>query len=241
MPLQFDEIDAIVAWLIDGAPGCDGGEQLVSRLCQRLVVAGLPLARLSLSIKTLHPDVAGVTTRWRPDENIQSNVASFTADLEGRKAAHSTNAILPDAADPWEAGFAAGAGDRNHGAAPDGDDPSRHLCRQPRRRADPRGPDSTRPHRGDERRHLAVRHARLHGIVGLAAGGNDRGCPQSLLRLPGPRHSCARRRGPQVHGRWPALDLSDRRIRARQGSGMHACACCGARLPGGCSCAYISP
>src|SRR6266853_3662955 len=105
MPLQFDEIDAIVAWLIDGAPGCDGGEQLVSRLCQRLVVAGLPLARLSLSIKTLHPDVAGVTTRWRPDENIQSNVASFTADLEGRKAAHSTNAILPDAADPCADGI----------------------------------------------------------------------------------------------------------------------------------------
>jgi adenylate cyclase len=105
MPLQFDEIDAIIAWLIDGAPGCDGGEQLVSRLCQRLVAAGLPLARLSLSIQTLHPDVAGVTTRWRPDENIQSNVASFAADLEGRKAAHSTNAILPGAADPCADGI----------------------------------------------------------------------------------------------------------------------------------------
>jgi len=104
MSLQFDEIDAIVAWLIDGAPGCEGGEQLVSCLCQRLVAAGLPLARLILSIQTLHPDVAGVTTRWRPDENIQSNVASFAADLEGRKAAHSTNAILPDA-DPCADGI----------------------------------------------------------------------------------------------------------------------------------------
>ena len=48
MSLRFDEIDAIVAWLIDGAPGCDGGEQLVSQLCERLVAAGLPLARLRL-------------------------------------------------------------------------------------------------------------------------------------------------------------------------------------------------
>jgi adenylate cyclase len=100
MPLRFDEIDAIVTWLIDGAPGCDGGEQLVSHLCQRLVAAGLPLARLRLSIQTLHPDVAGVTTQWRPDENIQSNVASFASDLEGRKATRPTNEILPDAADP---------------------------------------------------------------------------------------------------------------------------------------------
>jgi len=87
MSLRFDEIDAIVAWLIDGAPGCDGGEQLVSQLCERLVTAGLPLARLRLSIQMLHPDVAGVTTRWRPDEKIQSNIASFASALEGRSAA----------------------------------------------------------------------------------------------------------------------------------------------------------
>ena len=87
MSLRFDEIDAIVAWLIDGAPGCDGGEQLVSQLCERLVAAGLPLARLRLSIQMLHPDVAGVTTRWRPDEKIQSNIASFASALEGRSVA----------------------------------------------------------------------------------------------------------------------------------------------------------
>jgi len=100
MPLRFDEIDAIVAWLIDGAPGSGGGEQLIPLLCERLVAAGLPLARLRLSIQTLHPDVAGVTTVWRPDENIQFNVASFAADPEGRRVAAPTNAILPAVADP---------------------------------------------------------------------------------------------------------------------------------------------
>ena len=99
MPLRLDEIDAIVAWLIDGAPGCDGGQQLVAQLCERLVAAGLPLAHLRLSIQMLHPDVAGVTTRWRPDEKIQSNIASFASDLDGRSAARPTNAILPDATD----------------------------------------------------------------------------------------------------------------------------------------------
>ena len=87
MSLRFDEIDAIVAWLIDGAPGCDGGEQLVSQLCERLVAAGLPLAHLRLSIQMLHPDVAGVTTRWRPDEKIQSNIAPFAPASECRSDA----------------------------------------------------------------------------------------------------------------------------------------------------------
>src|ERR1700730_11877238 len=87
MSLRFDEIDAIVAWLIDGAPGCDGGEQLFLQLCERLVTAGLPLARLRLSIQMLHPDVAGVTTRWRPDKKIQSSIASFASALEGHSAA----------------------------------------------------------------------------------------------------------------------------------------------------------
>ena len=100
MSLRFDEIDAIVAWLIDGAPGCDGGQQLVAQLCERLVAAGLPLARLRLSLQMLHPDVAGVTTQWRPDESLQINVAPFVSKLERRSAAGPTNAILPDAAQP---------------------------------------------------------------------------------------------------------------------------------------------
>ena len=100
MSLRFDEIDAIVDWLIDGAPGCDGGQQLVAQLCERLVAAGLPLARLRLSLQMLHPDVAGVTTQWRPDESLQINVASFVSELERHGAARPTNAILPDAAPP---------------------------------------------------------------------------------------------------------------------------------------------
>ncbi|HTG24533.1 MAG TPA: adenylate/guanylate cyclase domain-containing protein [Reyranella sp.] len=86
--------------MIDGAPGCDGGQQLVAQLCERLVAAGLPLARLRLSLQMLHPDVAGVTTQWRPDESLQINVASFVSELERHSAARPTNAILSDAAQP---------------------------------------------------------------------------------------------------------------------------------------------
>lgn len=100
MSVRLDEIDAIVAWLIDGGPGCDGGEQLISRLCERLVAAGLPLAHLRLSIQTLHPDVAGVTTQWRPGESLQSNVAAFTSDAEDWRAAAAEQAVTPDDAGP---------------------------------------------------------------------------------------------------------------------------------------------
>ena len=80
---------------------------------------------------------------------------------------------------------AAGPARRDHQPAPHGLDPARHLCRQPRRRADSRRPDPPRPHRDDACRDLAVGSARFYRAVGPAAG-RDRGrYSQSLFRLPG--------------------------------------------------------
>ena len=66
-------------------------------------------------------------------------------------------------------------------------EPAGYLCRQPRRRTDPRRPDQARPHRDHECRDLAVRPARLHLVVRSRAGGNRGRRPEPLFRLPGCR------------------------------------------------------
>ena len=110
------------------------------------------------------------------------------------------------------AGAAAGAGGRDRQLAPHRLDPARHLCRQPRRRADSRRPDSPRPHRYHACRDLAVGSARLYRAFGPAAGRNRGGYSQSLFRLPGVGDQDAWRGSPEVHGRRAARGVSDRRI-----------------------------
>ena len=91
---------------------------------------------------------------------------------------------------------------------------SYHLCRQECRRARARGTHSPRRYRGDPRRDLAVRHARLHHAGRHAAAAGSGRSAQSLFRLPGAGDHRAWRRSAQIYGRRTVGDFSDRR-RAR--------------------------
>jgi adenylate cyclase len=75
--VQLGQIRAIAEWLAAGAPGSEAGERLISLLCEKLVAAGLPLARVELCVETLHPDVAGVTIVWRPGHDTPYKVSPF--------------------------------------------------------------------------------------------------------------------------------------------------------------------
>jgi adenylate cyclase len=62
---------AIADWLDAGLPGVRTPEAFVATLNQRLVAAGIPLARVAVFVRTLHPNVAGRAFFWRsekPDE-----------------------------------------------------------------------------------------------------------------------------------------------------------------------------
>jgi adenylate cyclase len=62
---------AIIEWL--GGNECHGLDDaaLVGELGRRLSLAGLPLDRLSLHFRTLHPALAGRTIAWAPDEPVE--------------------------------------------------------------------------------------------------------------------------------------------------------------------------
>ena len=94
---------------------------------------------------------------------------------------------------------AADAGRGNPRPAADRHEPAQHLCRPPGRRAHPDGRDPARPRRGDPRRDLALRHARLHRHCRAAAAAGAGRSAQPIFRLPGAADPRPRRRGAQVH------------------------------------------
>ncbi|MGH6943590.1 MAG: adenylate/guanylate cyclase domain-containing protein, partial [Geminicoccaceae bacterium] len=65
------EAQSIVDWLIDGAPGCREPQHMVDEVCRRLLACGLPLHRVAVFVRTLHPNVMGRRMLWRPDEAVQ--------------------------------------------------------------------------------------------------------------------------------------------------------------------------
>jgi len=73
-----ESIHAVAHWLIDGAPGATRPEQIVSEMCERLSAAGVPLERVAVFVRTLHPNIIGVTFIWRPNQPIQIERAPRT-------------------------------------------------------------------------------------------------------------------------------------------------------------------
>jgi adenylate cyclase len=64
-------------WLIDGARSAVEPRLMVAEFCERLVSAGLPLWRVGLFVRTLHPDILGVNFIWKPDAEVTYGTADF--------------------------------------------------------------------------------------------------------------------------------------------------------------------
>ena len=79
------EIETVIEWLADGAPTIDQPQHLLAELCERLAGGGLPLARVAVYVRTLHPCVMGRSFQWRPGKEVQVSDASYgimeTADF----------------------------------------------------------------------------------------------------------------------------------------------------------------
>jgi adenylate cyclase len=55
----------VLDWLVGDARGLPNGPALLRALCERLVAAGLPLARASIHIRTLHPQLFAMAFYWQ--------------------------------------------------------------------------------------------------------------------------------------------------------------------------------
>lgn len=57
-------VQALFDWLVDGAPGAPTPMAVLARLGPDLVAAGVPLARMTAFVRTLHPSVMGRSFTW---------------------------------------------------------------------------------------------------------------------------------------------------------------------------------
>ncbi len=68
----------------------------MSETCERLVEAGLPLWRVGVFVRTLHPDIFGRAFIWRPGAEVVVNPADFDVCRTRRNSSSSPLAIVYD-------------------------------------------------------------------------------------------------------------------------------------------------
>ena len=73
----MSNVRSIVDWLVDGARSAARAEDVLAELCGRLVESGMPLWRVAVFVRTLHPDVMGRRILWQPGIQVKASNASY--------------------------------------------------------------------------------------------------------------------------------------------------------------------
>jgi adenylate cyclase len=68
---------AVADWLIDGARSASLPQEVLAQLCDRLVACGIPLWRVAVFVRTLHPQVTGRRFLWRPETGVEVGELAF--------------------------------------------------------------------------------------------------------------------------------------------------------------------
>ncbi|MDQ8726409.1 adenylate/guanylate cyclase domain-containing protein [Bradyrhizobium sp. LHD-71] len=76
--MSADRLQEIMDWLVDGARSAAGPAELVAQLCERLVDSGVPIWRVGVFVRTLHPDVFGRSYIWRLGKQVEEGAADFS-------------------------------------------------------------------------------------------------------------------------------------------------------------------
>jgi adenylate cyclase len=71
------DLRKLTDWLIDGARSAPSPPQMMAETCERLVAAGLPLGRVGIFVRTLHPDIVGRNFIWRPGTEVVVGSANY--------------------------------------------------------------------------------------------------------------------------------------------------------------------
>jgi adenylate cyclase len=79
--MNASQLQNIIDWMVDGAPSAANPPAMMKECCERLVQAGLPLWRVGVFVRTLHPNIFGRSFTWRPD----TEVVVVTADFDARE------------------------------------------------------------------------------------------------------------------------------------------------------------
>jgi adenylate cyclase len=70
-------LQKLTEWLIDGARSAPSPPQMMAQTCERLVAAGLPLSRVGVFVRTLHPDIVGRNFVWKLGGEVVAGTANY--------------------------------------------------------------------------------------------------------------------------------------------------------------------
>lgn len=70
-------IDAMYAWMLEGARPCASANDLADGVCRRLVAAGIPLDRFALFTTVLHPNLVGWRFSWTLGEGARADLGEL--------------------------------------------------------------------------------------------------------------------------------------------------------------------
>jgi len=90
--MATNDIRSVVDWLVDGARSTMQAHEVLAELCDRLVGCGIPLWRVAVFVRTLHPHIMGRRFIWRPGAGVEVRDAPFdlleSAEFRGSPVAH---------------------------------------------------------------------------------------------------------------------------------------------------------
>ncbi|KWV51752.1 adenylate cyclase [Bradyrhizobium macuxiense] len=75
--MNASELLEINKWLVDGARSAPTPSQMMAECCERLVRAGLPLWRVGVFVRTLHPEIAGRNFIWKPGAEVELGTVDY--------------------------------------------------------------------------------------------------------------------------------------------------------------------
>jgi adenylate cyclase len=80
---MHDNLDGIADWLVEGALQIASAAQVFDEFAWRMLATGLPMLRVTLHSRTLHPQFLGVTFVWwrTTGQTVQTMIAHEVADV----------------------------------------------------------------------------------------------------------------------------------------------------------------
>jgi adenylate cyclase len=75
--MNISEMQKLTDWLIDGGRSAASPASFMAETCERMVAAGLPLWRVGIFVRTLHPDIYGRNFIWKPGAEVEIGTVDY--------------------------------------------------------------------------------------------------------------------------------------------------------------------
>ena len=75
--MDASKLRELTDWLIDGGRSASSPGQFMAECCERMVAAGLPLWRIGVFVRTLHPEIYGRSFIWRPGAKVEIGTVDY--------------------------------------------------------------------------------------------------------------------------------------------------------------------